>query len=180
MRCGSVSTCQSVQVIGLGMLDLWGFNWDSTMDHWNMLRSMPWSVVMMFLMGWILVVFVSWSVALGMSGSVEGFGVLHFWGLNWDTIVNHRDVDGAVPFLNWSFLVVIPMATVNCRATFVATGLDGSMGSIVGMFGSGNFRGLSWDVVPVGRVDRTFVQSSLGFSMSSKVSSLGSLNFWSL
>lgn len=169
MGCGSVGTCQSVQMIGLGMLHFWGFHWDSTVDHWNVLRSLPWSVVVMFLVGLVLVIFMGWSVALGMSGSVEGFGVLHFWCLNWDTVVNHWDVNGTVPFLNWGFLVVIPMATVDSWATLVVAVVAGSMD-----------RSLSCDVVPVGRVDRTFVQSSLGFSMSGKVSSLGSLNFWSL
>lgn len=58
------------------------------------------------------VVMVSWSVSLDLrvSGSVSCFCVLYFWGFDWDTLVDHWDVDWTVPFLNRN--VMGPMSSV--------------------------------------------------------------------
>lgn len=143
---GSVSTSagQSVQVSGLGVLDLWGFNWDSVVDDWNVLGSVPCSGSEVGWRNWG--VQWSWTMArvsgnLGVSGSVESLGVLNFWGFDWDTVVDLWDVDGSVPLLCWAIMSWAPMV-MGWRS------MSGnvSVGSEVSSLGSSHFRGIGRNV----------------------------------
>lgn len=142
----SSSVVQGVQVEGLGVLDLWSFDWDSVVDHWNVLRSVPGSgsLVSWSVGSWAVVW--GWSVVsisggnLSVRGSMESLGVLDFWGFDWDTIVDHWDVDGSVPLLSWG-IMVIPVVT-----SWAGTGSNVGVGSKMSSLGSGNFRGIGRNV----------------------------------
>lgn len=151
----SSSVVQGVQVEGLGVLDLWSFDWDAVVDYWDVLRSVPssgsmvsWGVGSWGMMwGWSMV---SVSGNLSVRGSMESLGMLDLWGFNWDTIVNHWDVDGSVPFLSWG-IMVIPMVT-----SWAGTGSNVSVGSEVSSLCSSDFRGIGRNVRS--RADRSHQQ----------------------
>lgn len=140
----SASVGQSVQVEGLGMLDLWGFDWDSVVDLGDVDGSVPgsafvvnWDVVsiMMFI---VMLIMVTVAGDLGVSGSVEGLGVLNFWGFYWDALDDLRNVDWSVPLLNGGFMV-IPVVTGSTNA-------GGSVGGEVSSLSSGHFRSIVGNV----------------------------------
>lgn len=149
----TVRVCTSagmgMSMSGLSVLHLWGFDWDAVVDDWNVLRSVPGAATSM--VSWAMsdwswgIVWGGWGmvgvcVDLSVSGSVEGLGVLNFWSLYWNTIVDLRDMDGSVPLLNWGAMR-IPMVTS-------WSSLSGHMGvgSEVSSLGSSHFRGVDRNV----------------------------------
>lgn len=144
VRGRGVGTGQRVQMRFLGVLDLWGLDGDSTVDDRDVHRSLPWAVLGLILVGsrGSRVLFMGRGVAMDVSRSVEGAGMLNFWGFHRDAIVDHGDVDGSVPFLKGSLVVVIIVG--GCRSWL----------GVVGWF---DLRGVSRDVLPGGGVERPFV-----------------------
>lgn len=144
---------QSVQVGGLGMLDFGSFDRDSVVDHRDVLGSVPGAVRLGLLVVVSVVFLGSWGVVvlvtlnLGVGGGVFGLGVLDFLGLNWDSLVDHRDMDGSVPgLLGWS--VVIPVGGDRSSNGSMAS-LDGGVSGKVGGLGGSDFRSVSWTIAQI-------------------------------
>lgn len=148
----------------LGVLDFWGFDWDSVVDHWDVLGSVPaassvpgWSCLM------VITLMVNWGIMsstdLSVSGSVSSLGVLDLWGFHWDSLGDHRVVQWSVPLLDWTFRGPV---------TATMTGTDSSMSGKVGCLGSGNFRGVSWNVARANRGHQKHGSYHLGEKRSNK------------
>lgn len=141
----STSASQSVQMSGLSVLHLWGFNWDSIVDDWNVLRSVPGPGSMVsWSMGYWSVVW-CWSMVricrnLSVGSSVECLGMLNFRGFDWDAIVDLWDMDGSVPLLSWGIMMI----TVGTSWGSMSGNMG--MGSEVSSLGSSHLWGIGRNV----------------------------------
>lgn len=98
------------------------------------------------------------------SGQMGGLGVLDFRGLNWDSVVDHRDVLGSVP------------GSGSVPGVGSGGGMPGWGGGSSGMTGAGSGVGgkvLGLGVLNFGGIDRAGTDVATGSLVSGKVFGLG-------
>jgi hypothetical protein len=128
-----VSFLQFGQVESSGVLDFWGFDWNTIYNCWDV----DWSGVvglsimsiMMFIMAVLTIIVMSMSrfgLCFLQFSQMESLGVLDFWGLIWNSIHNCWDMISTMVSL---WLMVVSLVSVVVGQLWVVQDWVGGLAS---------------------------------------------------